>query len=114
MANGKGSGRRPAAVGDSHIATEWQRIFGGSVVPVELYREETPDGKVYVESEYRLVWQPDILGTERTLEGDSYRVHTRIFSPEVICPGCHHCQPATGPLPLQRPAQPIARKPETT
>jgi hypothetical protein len=28
MPNGKGSGRRPAAVGDSHIDSEWERIFG--------------------------------------------------------------------------------------
>ncbi len=60
--NGKGSRRRPAAVTDTHVAREWQRIFQrGKVVPVELHRRETSDGKVYVESEYRLVWQPDIL-----------------------------------------------------
>jgi hypothetical protein len=61
--NGKGSKRRPAAVPDAHVSREWARIFKtGKVVPVELHRRETPDGKVYVESEYRLVWQPDFLG----------------------------------------------------
>jgi hypothetical protein len=30
MANGKGSGRRPAAVGDSHIESEWDRIFNSN------------------------------------------------------------------------------------